>query len=265
MPPASYLLIALIMVVVVAAGLAATQGYGIFLFYVLFAAAACLLALIGVFRISHGLEAPFWIGLALAAPAFVWGLHRVFELIVSGSPFLTMSIGFRTVAALAATAAAAACVRLIELVSVSNAATRIVYGILALGALLTLVGIVQYAMGGSGTLTRNVVFSASAKWVRWPVVIVEYGALAVAPILVVVRRRVEGWVLVPIVGLAVVEGYAAAFPYHGFPRGPLATFQGLWFWLKPVVYFVASAAIWRMGSVLLSQRREQKALSGVAA
>jgi len=261
MPPFSYIVIAVILVGLVATGLYVTHAYAIFLFYLLFAAAACLLAAIGVFRISYGLEAPFWTGLALAAPAFVWGFHRIFELIVSGSPFLMMSIGFRMVAALALTAAAVACVRLIEIVSVSSAVTHIAYGILAFSALLTLLGIVQYATGA--TWTRNAGYSEFAKWVRWPILIAKYGSVAVAPIAVVVRRRIEGWVLVPIVGIAVLEGYAVAFPSHGFPAGQLAVYQGLWFWLKPVVYFVASAAIWRMGSVLLSQRRERKTVSGV--
>jgi hypothetical protein len=260
MPPASYLLIALILVIAIVAWLAATHMYGIFLLYVLFGAGASLLGAVAIFRVTYVLQTPFWLGLALAGPALVWGLHRLFELVIPGSPFVMMSFGFRMAAALALTAA---CVRLIEIMSVSSAMTHIAYGILALSAALTLLGLFQFATGTYWT--RNAGFAELLKWARWPIAIVKYGALAAAPVMVVIQRHIERWVLVPIVGVAVAEGCAAVFAPFGRWPGPLALYGGVWFWLQPVALFVAAAAVWRMGSVLLARRREEGALSGVAA
>lgn len=263
MPPRSYLLIGSLLLVAVAVWLAATHMYGIFLAYLLFGAGACVLMTIGPLLVSYGLKAPLWTGLALATPALVFAANRIFGLATTGTPFLHMSSGFRLAFALALTAAAIACVRLIELVSAPNLITRVLYGILALSAGLTFLGIVQYVTGS--IWARNDAYLVFLQWVRWPIIAAKYGALAAASVMLVVRRHIEVWVLVPIIGLIAVEGLLKAFPILEFSTGPLAHYRGLWFWLEPVAYFVAGAAVFRMGSVLLSQRRDESKRPGEVA
>jgi hypothetical protein len=261
MPPFSYVAIGVALACLVAIGLYVTHGYAILLFYWAFGAAACVMALVGVFRISYGVAAPLWVAAALASPAIMWAVERVVAWRAPSSTYIALAFGFRMGAFLAVTAAAIACIRLIEIVAAPNVLTRIAYGILVVGLGLTLLGIVQYAVGA--TWTRNTVYSEFAKWVRWPILIAKYGSFIAAPILLVARRNVEWWTLIPIVSIAAGEAYFAAFASQSTWTRHFPLFHGLWFWLKPVAFFIAGVAIWRMGSVLLSQRVEKKALSGV--
>ncbi len=40
---------------------------------------ACILAVVGVFKIVNGLREPLWIGIALALPGFVWASDRLYQ------------------------------------------------------------------------------------------------------------------------------------------------------------------------------------------
>ena len=264
MPPFSYIVVAMALAGLVAVSLALTHMYAIFLLYWMFAAAACVLAVIGVFRISYGLRTSFWIGLALASPAILWAFEQIIALRASSTNYVTISNYLRSGAFLATTIAAIACVRLIEKVSVSNMVTRIAYGILALSLALTLFAIVQTVLGA--VWNRNAAYMEFAKWVRWPILVTKYGALIVAPIFLAMRRNIEKWTLIPIVGIALLETYNAIFiffPSNWIVNVQFPAIQGIWFWFRPVVFFVAGAAIWRMGSVLLSQWNDNNSLSGL--
>jgi hypothetical protein len=266
MPPFSYIVIAMVLAGLVAVSLALTQMYAIFLWYWIFAAAGCVFAVIGAFRILYGLGTSIWIGLALASPALFWAFEQIIALRASSANYIAILNYIRLGAFLATTIATIACVRLIEKVSFTNVFVRIAYGVLALGLALTSLGIVQTSLGA--TWYRNAAYMEFVRWVSWPILVTKYGVLIVAPIILAIRRNLEIWTLIPIVGIALLETYNATviyFPSSWTVSASSPAIQGIWFWLKPVVFFIGGAAVWRMGSVLLSQRREQKVLAGVAA
>src|ERR1700690_1240868 len=75
MPPRSYLITAVVLAGLVAVSVPLTLGFSIILWYGLFAAAACVLAVAGAFKVAAGLRAPPWIGVALASPGLVWAAN----------------------------------------------------------------------------------------------------------------------------------------------------------------------------------------------
>lgn len=249
MIPRSYIVIAGVLAGVVAAGLYATHMYAIFLFYWAFGAAAALLAFFGLVRIARAAQAPAWVGFALVSPFMVWAVERLRDMFASVAVFVSSSMYLNMAAALVLTAAAMGCVRLIEIVSAPSGLTRAAYIILALSILVPLFNIVQYLVGA--TWTRSATYQDIMSWVRWPLVIVKYGAVIAAPIVLVVRRKLEVWTLIPIVGLALFEAYPVFFPRQTMVVG---SYSGLLFWLKPVAFFIGAAAVWRLGTLLGAQR-----------
>jgi hypothetical protein len=245
MPPVSYIIAALALAGIVAGGLYATHGYAIFLFYWGFGAAAVVLALFGIVRISQALATPIWVPLVLISPLILWAAARLRDMFASPTILAATSVFFSFGEAIALTAAAIGCIRLIELVSAPNSITRIAYGILAIVLLIQVFSLVQYAIGA--TWTRSPAYIAIMGWLRWPVIIAPYGAFIAAPVIVVVRRNIEWWVLIPIVGAAVWRLYPVVLGPRIFGY---SVFDGVLFWLQPVIFFIAAAAVWRIGSVL---------------
>lgn len=245
MPPVSYIIAALALAGIVTGGLYATHGYAIFLFYWGFGAAACVLALLGIVRISQALAAPIWVSLVLMSPLVVWAAARLRDLFASPTTFASTSVFFSVGEAVALTAAAIGCIRLIEIISAPNFATRIAYGVLATVLLIQALSLVQYAIGA--TWTRSSAYIAIMSWLRWPVLIAPYGAFIAAPVIVVVRRNIEWWVLIPVVVAAVWRVYPVVLGPRIFGY---SAFDGVLFWLQPVIFFIAAAAVWRIGAAL---------------
>jgi hypothetical protein len=133
-PPRSYIITAAILVVLVFISLPLTMGFSILLWYWLFAAAACILAVAGAFKVTNGLGAPLWIAIALASPGFVWAVNKLYEMPFLPSP--GSAITFYVAAFMALLAAGVGALRLIEMMSRSHTAFRVGYGILAAAALI---------------------------------------------------------------------------------------------------------------------------------
>jgi hypothetical protein len=75
MPPRSYLITAVVLAVLVAVSLPPILGFSIIVWRWLFAAAACILVVVGAFRAVHGLRGPRWIGGVLALPGLIWAAN----------------------------------------------------------------------------------------------------------------------------------------------------------------------------------------------
>jgi len=249
-----------VLAVLVAISLPLTLGFSIILWYWLFAAAGCILAVAGAFKIASGLGAPPWISVALASPGFVWAANKLFVMISNGiHPVIWTS--FDVAARLALLAAAAGALRLVETVSRPRAAFRVGYAFLAASALLLGVGLSAYAMGW--IFTKNALYATSARAVGVPAILVEYGAFIGAAVLITMRRDVERWTGAAISLISAYTLYKAITPmflveipgYRG--DGPL-------FWMEPVVMLVGGAAVWRMGSVLRAQAHSGRSAQSLA-
>ena len=252
MPPVSYIAVAVVLVALVAACLYATQMYAIFFLYWAFWAAAFVLAVGGALRIAGAVDVPRWAAFALVSPGIVWLAVRLRDMFASGPLFLTTSVYLNLASAVALSLTAMACIRLIEAVAGSSSLTRAVFVILALSLLIPLLGGVQYLAGAGWT--RSPVYQEFMNWLRWPLVAAKYGAVVAAPVVLVVRRHLEYWTLVPIVGIALLEVYGVLFPRSAMSGGQ---YYGLMIWLRPVAFFIAAAALWRLGALLRLQREMQ--------
>jgi hypothetical protein len=250
MPPVSYIVVAVVLVALSAACLYATHMYAIFFLYWAFSAAAFLLAVGGAWRIAGAVGVPSWVGPALLSPGIVWLAGRLRDMFAPTPVFVTTAVYLNLASAVALSLAAMACIRLIEAVTAPSGLTRAVYVVLALSLLVPILGVVQYLSGA--TWLRNAVYLEIMSWVRWPLVAAKYGALIAAPVVLVVRRKLEYWTLVPVIGLALFEVYGVVFPRQAMSGGQ---FYGVWFWLKPVAFFIGAAGLWRLGTLLRSQRR----------
>jgi hypothetical protein len=247
MPPLSYVITALVLAALVAASIPMTLGYSIILWYWAFEGAACILAIVGVIKITSGLRAPLWTGIALAAPAFVWAANKLYEM-----PFLPsrgVAIGFNVAAFFALLVAAVGALRLIEMISRPRAAFRYGYGVLAASALLTVVGLVAYLMGWS--FTRSALYITPARVVAVSSMLLKYGAFIGAAVLISLRRNIEVWAAAVISLISVYFLYEAISAMF-FPIIP-GRGDGLLFWSQPVVVLIGGAAVWRMGSILREQ------------
>ena len=254
MPPRSYVITAVVLAVLVVISFPLTLGFSIILWYWLFAAAACILAVAGAFKIANGLRAPPWIGVALASPGVVSAANKLFEMISNGiHPVIW--IGFGVAARLALLAAAAGALRLVETMSRPRAAFRVGYALLAASALLVGVGWVAYAMGW--IFTKNALYATSARAVGVAAILVEYGAFIGAAVLITMRRDIERWTGAAISLISAYMLYKAITPMFliGIPgyRG-----DGPLFWMEPVIMLVGGAAVWRMGSVLRAQAPSER-------
>jgi len=243
MPPRSYVITAIVLAVLVVVSFPLTMGFSIILWYWLFLAAACILAVLGAFRLVHGLGAPRWIGVALALPGFVWAANSLLNL-TSYAPTSVVWIFVPGAAAhLAFLAAAVGALRLAETMSGPHPAYRIGYGLLAASALL--VGIFMIAHLAGLSFTRNALYATPARILRIAANIVAYGAFIGAAILVMLQRDIERWTGAAISLIGVYMLYQTIAPMFAVGlRGDTT------FWLLPVILLIGGAAVWRMGSVL---------------
>jgi hypothetical protein len=260
MPPRSYIITAVALAALVAISFPLTLGFSIILWYWSFAAAACILAVAGAFKIASGLGAPPWIGVALASPGFVWAANKVFEMISNGiHPVIW--IGFGVAGRLALLAAAAGALRLVETMSRPPAALRVGYALLAASALLLGVGLIAYSMGW--TFTKNALYATSARAVGVAAILVEYGAFIGAAVLITMRRDIERWTGAAISLISAYMLYKAITPMF-LVKIPGYGGDGPLFWMEPVVMLVGGAAVWRMGSVLRAQAHSERSAQSLA-
>jgi len=244
-----------VLAVLVAASFPLTLGYSIILWYWLFAAAACILAVAGVIKVVVGLHAPLWIGFALAAPGFVWAANRLYEM-TSYVPRPGIWITFNLAAFMALLAAGAGALRLIEMMSGPRAAFRVGYGILAAAALLMGVGLVASAMGWS--FTDSALYATATRALSVSAALVKYGAFIGAAVLISLHRNIERWTgsaSTLISAYLLCKAISSMFLVNIPGRG-----DGLMFWLQPVVMLVGGTAVWRMGSVLRSQALPERSV-----
>jgi hypothetical protein len=254
MPPRSYVITAVVLAVLVAVSIPLTLGFFIIVWYWLFAAAACILAVVGVFKIANGLRAPLWLGIALALPGFVWASDRLYQTF-STETLLISKLGleiygaFNVAAAIALAVAAVGALRLVEIMSRPDPDFRFGYGALAAAALLLGVGLLVQATGWDFAKTGS--FIASMRAVVVASTIAAYGLFIGAAVQITRRRDVERWTGAAI---SLVSAYmifkiiSSAFSTNPFDQG-----DGLMFWLEPVAMLVGGAAVWRMGTVLRAQ------------
>jgi hypothetical protein len=254
MPPRSYIITAVVLVVLVAASLPPTMGYSILLWYWLFAAAACILAVVGVFRVINGLHAPLWIGVALALPGFAWAANRLYEM-TSSVPDLGIYYTLRVAAYIALPAAAIGALRLVEMMSTPHALLRVGYGVLAVSVLLVGVESVAYATGS--TFTNNALYATFARAVQVAATFVTYGAFFGAAVLITLRRNIERWTgaAISLISAYMLYKYVSSmFLISAYIRSrtisPLLLINEAAVWFEPLFMLVGAAAIWRMGSVL---------------
>jgi hypothetical protein len=253
MPPRSYIITAVVLAVLVVISMPLTLGFSILLWYALFAAAGCILAVGGAFKIASGLGAPLWIGVALASPGFAWAGNKLFEMMSNID--LVIWAWFGMAARFAPLAAAAGALRLVETMSRPRTAFSVGYGFLAVLALLVGVGLMPHAT----------IFTKTALYAMWTVAVaamlVECAAFIGVAVMITVRRDVERWTGVVISSISVYLLYQAIRPYLGeYPADDVT------FWLQPVVMLVGGAAVWRMGSVVRAQAfSEQSAQSSAIA
>lgn len=246
MPPRSYLITAAVLVVLVAVSLPLTMGFSIILWHWLFAGAGCILIVLGALRIVRALGAPAWIGVALALPGLLWALGhlRPFMNYVPTStsivvlPFMAFS--------LAMLAAAAGALRLIEILWKPHVAFRVGYGILAAAALISVANWIAH-FAGLG-FSRNATYAALVRPVSVAAMLVKYGALVGAALLVTLRREVEIWTgaTIGLIGLYMLYQAIQMMFAIGF-RGDTS------FWLQPILMLIGGVAIWRIGSNLRAQ------------
>jgi hypothetical protein len=241
MPPRSYVITAVVLPVLVVISMPVTLGFSVLLWYAIFAAAGCILAVAGAFKIANGLRAAPWIGFALASPGFAWAGNKVFE-IVSNDHSVAWA-WFGMAARFAPLAAAAAALRLVETMSGPHPAFRIGYGVLAALALLLGVGMIP---DPATKFTNSQLYALYTVTVA--VMLVECAAFIGAAVTITIRRDVERWAAVAISLVGVHLLYQAIRPYlFGYPTDETM------FWLQPVVMLVGGAAVWRMGSVVRAQ------------
>lgn len=248
MPPLSYFITALVFVILIAVSLPLTLGFSIILWYWLFAAAACILSIMGAFRVVAGLRAPPWIGVALALPGTVWAASRLYDL-TSSALQVGIYYAFAVAASLALVAAAFAALALIEILSTPHPAFRVGYGILVARALELAVGWGLYMTGW--TFTNTALYEIPARVIGVAASLVEYGAFIGAAVLITMRRGVERWTGVTISLIIVYLFYQAEWPYAYLGNGPM-------FWLQPVIMLIGGAAVWRMGSLVRAQALSQR-------
>ena len=251
MPPRSYLVTAAVLVALVAISLPMTMGFAIIAWYWLFAAAACVLVVVGVVRIVHGLGAPAWIGAALASPGLLWAADSLLNM----TPYRPMAVAWillsSMVTSFAFLAAAASALRLIEIFSKPHVGFRIGYGLLAISALLSVISLTSYFMGWS--FTKDPLYLAFVRPFYTVIMLVKYGAFIGAAVMVTLTRNMERWIAVTIglVGLILIYEIIMWTFATGL-RGDTM------FWLKPVLFLVGSAAVWRIGSLLHVQSASQR-------
>lgn len=157
---------------------------------------ACILAVVGVFKIVNGLREPLWIGIALALPGFVWASDRLYQTF-SSETLLISKLGleiydaFNVAAAIALAVAAGGALRLVEIMSRQDPDLRFGYGFLAAAALLLGAGLLVQATGCN--FAKTAAFITSLRAVVVVSTIAAYGLFIAAAGLITTRRNVERW------------------------------------------------------------------------
>jgi putative Mn2+ efflux pump MntP len=245
MPPRSYLITAVVLAVLVAVSLPLTMGFSIIAWRWLFAVAACVLLVVGAFRVVHGLCAPRWIGVVLALPGLLWAANslRMMSPVPSSLAWMIMSSAATPLALLAAACGA---LRLVETMSRPHVAFRVGYGLLAAYALVVGIALLANLMGWS--FTKNAHYATSVRALFLAATLVEYGAFIGAAVLVTLRREIELW------AGAAISLIAAHMLYNTLRLMFVVELRGdLMFWVQPVLMLIGGAAVWRIGSVLRTQ------------
>jgi len=252
MPPRSYLITAAVLVALVAVSLPLTMGFAVIAWYWLFAAAACVLVVVGVIRIAYRLGAPAWIGVALASPGLLWAANSLLNM----TSYRPMSVAWILLSNLATnlafTAAAAGALRLMETLSRPHVAFRIGYGLLAVSVLLSGLSLTAYFMGWN--FFKNPLYGTFLRPLYAAIMLVKYGAFIGAAVLITRRLAMELWtsVTIGLIGLLMLyEDFTQMFAV-GFLRGDTM------FWLQPVLFLVGGAAVWRIGALLHMQSASQR-------
>lgn len=256
MPPRSYIITAIVLAALVAVSLPLTMGFSIILWYWLFLAAACVLAMVGAVRIVHGLRAPLWIGVALALPGVLWAADNLLRLTNHLPSSLAWIIVSSIVTSLSSLTAAAAALRLAETLSRPHAAFRIGYGLLAASAVLAGISLTAYFMGW--TFTRDPLYGAFVRPLSVAIKLVEYGAFAGAAVLITMRRDIEPWTGIAISLIGVYMLYQIIWPMF---TGSLGSGVAM-FWLQPVMMLIGGAAVWRIGALLHAQPASERYVQG---
>jgi hypothetical protein len=199
MLPRSYLITAVALAVLVAVSSPLTFGFSIIVWRWLFAAAACVLLVIGAVRVVHGLRSPRWIGIVFALPGLLWAANSL--AMMSPVHSATWSIMSAWAAQLAFLAAGGGALRLAETMSRPHAAFRIGYALLAAYACVVGVGLVAYPIGLN--FTKYPLYATSARALSVAAAFVEYGAFIAAAVLVTMRRDIEVWAgaVISVIGL----------------------------------------------------------------
>jgi hypothetical protein len=247
MPPLSYISIAIVLAALVVSGEADRLGYSVSLWYDLFYVTVSLLAIPGAIRITRGLHARFWVGIALASPGLVCGainLYNLYEL--PNRLYRPIPSAFYEVAYLALLAAAAAAIHLAEKISGRRTAYRVAYWILAIAAVTTCLNWLAHPMGWR--FTQDFGFASLAWTANTAAMFVKYGAFISAAMLVVIRRDIELWAGIVISLISAYLLYSGLRPL--FVDDGFAYNVGLMFWVWPAVMLVGAAAVWRMGALL---------------
>jgi len=246
MPPLSYIITAVVLAALVVVSFPLTLGFSIILWYWLFAAAACILAVTGAVKIAAGLDEPVWVGLVLTSPGFVWAADKLFVLVSNGI-HPAIWIGFSLAGRLALLAAAAGALRLIETMSRPHAAFRAGYALLAVATVLLGVGWSAYGIGW--ILTKNALYAIFSEAVGVAATLLAYGAFIGAAVLITMRRDVEGWTAGAVSLISAYMLYKAITPLF-LAEIPGYAGDGPLFWLEPVFMLAGGAAVCRMGSIL---------------
>lgn len=252
MPPARYTYIALGLIGFFILSFKATMGFSIILFYVLFFAAAGVLALGGIFRCGNALAAPKWVTFGLMSPLLVQIVTYVTLRRVGPDPQLYRLMALIGPACKAMAGVAA--VRIIEIVYERNRLTVAAY--LVLAALFVVDVVKNLPIASLGDTLRNF---AGAAWYHVVSVVdagVYWAVFASAALVVFTFREIELWIVVAIgvVGLEEVA-YVALIPGPApFALGGMQL-TGVLIWLKPVFLLIGAAAIWRAGAMLHAESR----------
>jgi hypothetical protein len=243
MPPRSYVVTAVVLVVLVAVSIPLTMGFSVILWRPLFMAAACILGAAGAFRIVLGLRAPLWIGVVLALPGIFWLVDSLVTLTINTSAFMAWFKVFNLANQLALLLAATGAMQLMELVSTPHPAFRVAYGLLAASALLFLYSLMAQSIGWG--FARDGLVVASIRSLHFAAILVAYGAFVGAALLIVTRLDIELWT-------GAVIGLIGVYMSYEIIRPMLAA--GLrgdsMFWLLPILLLAGAAAVWRIGSTL---------------
>jgi hypothetical protein len=260
MPPLSYIVIAVVLAVLAGLSIPLTLGFSILVWYAVFAAAGCALAVAGAIRLSNALRAPIWAGLFLASPGTIWAVNKLYEVLFSISRTSILTLG--TMEFVAITAASVAALRLIELETKPHPVFRAAYGVLAASALLMSANLLARGMGWN--LGSSQIYVSTARVISVTASIVKYGSFIAAAVVITLRRDVESWAGVVISLISAFHLYQILRPY--FVTEVLRQPSDLLFWLQPIVMLVGGAAVWRIGSVLNIQTKAKQPLlvDGVA-